>query len=258
MNIAEFDSKMSECGWVIVNDAVSPSLVSRMRDDIEIAYLRCRAIQIKNNIPENNDYTVHHLVGHEESFFEYLETCPVSQYIERYFKGPYILNSFGGAINTAGSASYAHNIHRDIRSYSENLPLVLNTLVMLDDFTEENGATWLLSGSHKHEEKPGQDYFDAHSEQALGKAGSVLIFNSNVWHAGGHNRSQDVRRSLTPMYSKPFMKQQLDYPRAIGYSKADSLSSNMRQILGYNSRTPMCLDEWYQPPEDRMYKRGQG
>jgi hypothetical protein len=258
MNIAEFDTRINEYGWVIFHELVDHKLIIRMQQDIEKAYKRCRAIQLKNKIPENNDYTVHHLVGHETSFFDYLEECPISEYITRYFNSQYILNSFGGAINTSGSMSYAHNIHRDIRTYSNDLPLLLNTLVMLDDFTEENGATWLLSGSHKQEKKPSQSYFDKNAEQAIAKAGSILFFNSNVWHAGGNNISKSARRSLTPMYSKPFIKQQLDYPRAIGYPQKDALSSNMQQILGYNSRTPESLDEWYQAPTKRMYKKDQG
>ncbi len=258
MNLTDFDIRMEKYGWVIFEDAVDPKLILKMQKDIETAYIRCRAIQIKNNIPENNVHTVHHLVGQEASFFDYLNTCPIDQYIERYFKGPFILNSFGGAINTARSTSYAHNIHRDIRSYSDNLPLMLNTLVMLDDFSRDNGATWLLSGSHKLRDKPEQSFFEENAEQALAKSGSILLFNSNVWHAGGVNRSDTVRRSITPMYSKPFIKPQFDYPRALGYAKGKEFSDNMRQILGYNSRIPETLDEWYQPIENRMYKQGQG
>jgi ectoine hydroxylase-related dioxygenase (phytanoyl-CoA dioxygenase family) len=35
-------------------------------------------------------------------------------------------------------------------------------------------------------------------------------------------------------------------------------NEKMRQLLGYNSRVPASHDEWYQPPEKRMYKPGQG
>ena len=60
------------------------------------------------------------------------------------------------------------------------------------------------------------------------------------------------------MYCKPAMKQQFDYPRAIGYDRADSLLPHTRQVIGYNARVPATLEEWYQPRERRMYRADQG
>ncbi|MFN5993306.1 MAG: phytanoyl-CoA dioxygenase, partial [Betaproteobacteria bacterium] len=87
---------------------------------------------------------------------------------------------------------------------------------------------------------------------------SILFFDSNLWHAGGDNNTDKPRRSVTPMFCKPFIKPQFDYPRALGYDKGDSFSAYLKQVLGYNSRIPSTLDEWYQPPEHRMYKSDQG
>jgi hypothetical protein len=261
INFAEFDQQMNEKGWAIFDRVVPSDSVARMRDDIHKAYDICRSFQEKNGVSDMTENTVHHLIGIPqvaESFLEFLEKLPITEYIERHFGGNFILNSFGGAINTAYSRSYAHNIHRDIRSYSGDVPLILNTLIMLDDFTAENGATFLMSGSHKKAQKPTKEEFYAVAKQAIGQAGSILMFNSNVWHAGGANNTDKPRRSVTPMYSKPFLKQQYDYPRALGYDQGDKFSAHLRQIIGYNSRIPATLDEWYQPPEKRMYRPGQG
>jgi ectoine hydroxylase-related dioxygenase (phytanoyl-CoA dioxygenase family) len=48
---------------------------------------------------------------------------------------------------TKNTKTYTENIHRDIRSFTGSNKLWLNTLIMLDDSTEDNGATWLLEGS---------------------------------------------------------------------------------------------------------------
>jgi len=84
------------------------------------------------------------------------------------------------------------------------------------------------------------------------------MFDSNLWHAAGINRSDRPRRALTLAFTRPFMKQQLDYPRALGYARREALSPTLRQLLGYNARVPASLDEWYQPPDKRLYKREQG
>jgi ectoine hydroxylase-related dioxygenase (phytanoyl-CoA dioxygenase family) len=261
MSIEEFDHLMETRGWVVFENAVKPDLIERMAADIEIAYDICRALQVKNGISVVTEFTVHHLISIpevRETYLEYLDTNPIKPYIERYFSGNYVLNSYGGAINSAFSRSYAHNIHRDIRSYSGDLPLLLNTLVMLDDFTADNGATFMMPGSHKFAPKPTEEEFYAVAQRALGPKGSILMFNSNVWHAGGDNGTANQRRSVTPMYNKPYVKAGFDYPRALGYDKGDSFSPYLKQVIGYNSRIPATLEEWYQPQDKRMYKPDQG
>lgn len=53
------------------------------------------------------------------------------------------------------------------------------------------------------------------------------------------------------------MKQLLDYPRAIGYDKIDQFNPKLQQLLGYHSRVPASLNEWYQPEDKRFYKKNQ-
>lgn len=259
LSLDDFRSQMATRGWVVFDAAVGQDLIARMAEDLEAAWDVCRAIQVRNGVANDADRTVHHLIGIRPSFMDYVdESEALDPYFEAYFGGKYILNSFGGAINTRGRTSYAQRIHRDIRSYSGDMPLLLNTLVMLDAFTPENGATFMLGGSHKAAEKPSDEDFYAHAERAVGPAGSVLVFNSNVWHAGGDNTTDQTRRSVTPMYSRPFIKQQFDYPRVVGYDAGSSLSPYARQVIGFNARVPANLDEWYQPPEKRMYRGDQG
>jgi ectoine hydroxylase-related dioxygenase (phytanoyl-CoA dioxygenase family) len=258
MELKQFSRRMKEKGWVLLQGLVPPNLIARMTIDLEAAYLHCRAIQERNGIAGDTENTVHHLIGQGASFLEYLDGHYIHPYLEQHFSGNYVLNSFGAALNKQQTKNYAHNIHRDVRSYSREFPLIINTLVMLDDFTEENGATLLLSGSHLLEEKPEEGYFSAYAEPILGPAGSILIFDSNVWHAAGKSRSSTNRRSVTPMYSRPFVKSQFDYPRVLGYERGAEFSELTRQVLGYNARIPASLDEWYQPPAKRMYKSNQG
>lgn len=259
VELRRFDEAMESKGWIIFERVASENLIRRMLEDLDRAWHVCREVQRRNGVADDADLTVHHLPVIADSFLELIDAmAPLSPYVERYFGGKYILNSLGGAINTRDRTSYAHRIHRDIRSFSGNLPLLMNTLVMLDDFTPENGATWLCSGSHRCATKPSDEQFRQTAEQAIAPAGSILVFNSNLWHAGGENLTDRARRSVTPMFCRPFMKQQFDYPRALGYDRMSSLSEHTRQIVGYYARVPATLDEWYQPPDKRMYRPDQG
>ena len=258
MKLLNFKNQMDSKGWVLFPSVLEKSFVDQLNKDLEKAYEICRSVQVKNGIAANTDGSVHHLIGLGDNFLKFLEIMPLWPYIKEYFGGNFILNSLGGIINKPAGSTYASNVHRDVRTFTRELPLMLNMLVMLDDFTEDNGATYLYSGSHKKLEKPSDEEFFAKADRAIGKAGDIVLFDSNLWHAAGHNGTNKLRRCITPTFTKPFMKQQCDYPRVLGYDYADKLSEEMKQVLGYNSRVPANLDEWYQPPEKRMYKPGQG
>jgi hypothetical protein len=258
VNLATFQETMRTRGWMVIERFVEAPFVARMLSDLERAYGICRGHQIKNGVDAVTEGTLHHLIGQGDTFIELIDRMePLMPHLEWYFRGKFILNSFGGNI-LKKSSSYANAIHRDIRTYSGDMPLLLNTLLTLDDFTVENGATFLMTGGHRLAEKPTDQQFYAVAQQAVAPAGSLLLFDSNLWHAAGVNQTDRARRSVTPMYCKPFMKQQFDYPRAVGYDQLDQLSELRRQLLGYYSRVPATLDEWYQPPERRMYRPGQG
>ena len=258
MSIEESDMAMQQKGWVIFEKVIPDNVLQQLNIDLEKAYVICRELQIKNGIEVGTDGSVHHILNLAESFMDLLDFLPLHLFLMNYFQGNYILNSYGGFINTQNKSAYVGNVHRDIRTFSGDLPLMLNLLVMLDDFTLDNGATYLLSGSHLKPEKPTDEEFYAHAERAIGPAGSLLLFNSNLWHAAGKNQTTLKRRALTLTFTKPFVKQQLDYPRALGYDQVDKLSDKLLQIIGYNARIPEDLNGWYQPPHKRLYKPGQG
>jgi hypothetical protein len=260
MIITETDSFLAEIkerGWVHFKQCIEPSFVAELNDGLEAAYANCRNVQVQNGVDVNTDGTVHHLLGQHPVFLSFIEKLFLHEELKSFFGAPYILNSYGGVINLPHKASYVCNIHRDIRTFY-NIPMMMNMLVMLDDFTLENGATWFLSGSNQKDERPADDYFYEQSDRAVGKAGDIILFDSLVWHAAGKNTTEKVRRALTLTFARPFMKQQLDYPRLMGYDKGDTFEDDVRQIIGYNSRVPSSLSEWYQPPAKRFYKPGQG
>ncbi|MET0385504.1 MAG: phytanoyl-CoA dioxygenase family protein [Polyangiales bacterium] len=249
---------LHERGWVIGRSQLVPALLVQLRAAMETAYRVCREVQVRNGIAEGTDGTVHHLPAIHDAFLSLLDPLPERALLQAFFGGPFILNSFGGVLNRQGAGSYVGRVHRDLRFFSAGQPMMLNMLVLLDDFTAQNGATYLLTGSHRSDAKPDDQAFVAGAERLLAQAGSVAVFDSNLWHAAGVNQTTADRRALTLTFTRPFLKPQLDYARQFGYDAAARFSPDVQQLLGYNSRVPASLDEWYQPPERRFYKPGQG
>jgi ectoine hydroxylase-related dioxygenase (phytanoyl-CoA dioxygenase family) len=257
VNTETLKAAMDAYGWVVVENVLPDEFTQRLKTSAYTAYEIRRTIQKKNGLEVNMDGTIHHTVD-QPVFIELLEQLYCDDFILDYFSGQYILNSYGGVINMPNRPSYVCNIHRDVRTFSGKTNTMMNLLVMLDDFTLENGATYVLSGSHRKEDKPLEDVFFKEADRVTGTAGSLLFFNSNLWHAAGENKSKADRCALTLTFTKPYMKQQMDYPRYLGYHEGDKFHERLQQVLGYHSRTPENLDEWYQPPHKRMYRPGQG
>jgi ectoine hydroxylase-related dioxygenase (phytanoyl-CoA dioxygenase family) len=194
-------------------------------------------------------------------FTDFLQTLLDNGFIkslqDNFFNSNCILNSLSALNNLPNQPNFSAVVHRDLRFYSGEFPIMLNCLIMLDDFTIENGGTYLLPKSHLEERKPSDEEFFKNAIQAVGIKGDILIFNANVWHASAPNTTQSDRRAIPFTVSKSFMKQLLDYPRALGYNKMDSYSTKLQQFLGYHSRVPASLEEWYQPEDKRFYKKNQ-
>jgi hypothetical protein len=242
-------------GWARYPAVVAPNLLPALREELDSLYDEWRTLQLRNGIGAGTDGTLHHIAGRGGAVDRFLAALPLDEAITDFLGGRYILNACGGFLNRPDSGTYVGRIHRDVRGYSAPYALMLNMLVMLDDFTEANGASWMLSGSHRHPDRPSDEVFAAHAERNTGRAGDVVLFDSHLWHSAGVNRTGAPRRALTISYSRPFVKPQMDYARMLAEAPRDEA---MRQLLGYNARVPDSLDAYYQPPERRPYRGDQG
>jgi ectoine hydroxylase-related dioxygenase (phytanoyl-CoA dioxygenase family) len=260
MDCVEFERQMADNGYAVFERVLPADLLEALRRDIPERIAASGEWQRKNGIQDAMEGVAHHVVGGDDSLATFLETCYLDEYIRAYFSGgEYILNSYGAIDNLPHSSrSYAHGqrFHRDVRTYSGDFRLMVNMLVMVDDFTLENGATKMVPGSHRVAERPDDAEIERRTVRLVGPAGSIVLFDSNLWHSAAPNLTSGSRKALTLTFTRPFCKQQMDYPRMLGEDWPRD--ERMRQLLGYNARVPASYDEWYQPPERRMYKPGQG
>jgi hypothetical protein len=245
-------------GWFIVPRSFEPELLDRASAQFGPADAVRRELRERAGVEGDNTGTLHHLLGDHPVFLELLGSLrQFDPFLRSFFGGNYILNSYGGVINTKEAAAYIHNIHRDIRFSSDGKRFMLNLLVMLDDFTLANGATYLLSGSHLLDSRPDPSIFFDQASRATGSKGSILFFDSRLWHAAGRNTTTLPRRALTLTLTSPFFKQQLDYPRLLGQDSEATRDVFLKQLVGFNARVPASLREYYVPLADRFYQRGQ-
>ncbi len=153
------------------------------------------------------------------------------------------------------TSNYSKRIHTDCPRIIPNYITNMGATILLDDFTEENGATWFLPNSQTLSEPPTEEYFYAHAKRLIAKAGSVWFFNARIWHAGGINNSSAWRHALTINMVRPWMKQRIDIPRAMNSMDVSQFSEKALQKLGFLAQVPASYEEYYVPFEDRKFKQ---
>lgn len=254
---AQIDDLMRKQGWVRFEGVLATHQIHALARDAESLYAARRVVQLRNGVAGNMEGTAHHALGLGNSLDQLVNDMPLLDQIERYFDGKTILLNFGATMHPPGSNAYTHKPHRDVRTWSNGFRLSLNMLVMLDDFTVENGATRLLEGSHRTEAMPTADQFEDGAISLLGRAGDIILFDSLAVHSAATNHSAGFRRGLTLCFGRPFMKPQMDWPRFLPAESHADLTPMARQLLGFHARVPASVEDYYQPPENWAFKADQ-
>jgi len=168
-----------------------------------------------------------------------------------------ILHLINGIIAFPNQPSNQLVFHRDFaKPFSSDKLLSVNTFWLLDTFTPETGATWFLPHTQRISYTPSDDYIEQHAEQVTAPRGSVIIFDSRVYHRGGNNTSAQPRRVINLQYTRPFIKQQINLAELMK-DRVDP-DSPLAQTLGMWAVPPPSLKAFHVPPEQRTYRRGQG
>jgi ectoine hydroxylase-related dioxygenase (phytanoyl-CoA dioxygenase family) len=132
------------------------------------------------------------------------------------------------------------NLHVDWReAVAAGEYKVCNSIWLLDDFTEENGATRIVPGTHLEGGLPQERLADpsaTHPDEVriVAPAGSVFIFNSHAWHGGTTNRTDKSRRAIHSYFCQSDQPQQVDQSRYIKKETLARLSPAAVRLLGLN------------------------
>lgn len=247
-------------GYFVLPDAIpDPDVLARLRTGID------RAVAEDAEAAQDGRYrnffapgVSRMLIDRGEEFVDLAQRSPAQAYIDAMLGDTCVIRNYSAVRLEPGIKNMASNVHKDSPRFSPDYLLSLQILYFVDDFTAETGATWLLPGSHHAEERPTDAQFHERAVQVTGKAGTALIFDSQLWHAGGANVSPAPRRGIAIVYTRSFVKQEVDIVRAISPETLARLDETGRRLIGYNVRVPGSLAEFYLPEDERLYKAGQG
>ena len=189
--VNEHVKRVAADGYTIVEDAISLDLVDELNADLRRLESEL-AIQPANNGFEGaNTLRVYNLLAHGEVWQQVPLHDSVLPIVEGVLDAGCLISSLSSV--NIGPDETAQPIHADdmlIPIPKPHPPTVCNSMWALTDFTEANGATRIIPGTHLYDHSPnyGQPYDSIAAEMAKG---SVLIWHGSLWHGGGTNQTDD-------------------------------------------------------------------
>ncbi len=190
--------------------------------------------------PAENDFEGHHtvriynLLAHGEPF----SAIPIHPALLPVVEGvldPGCLVSSLSSISI-GPGEKPQPIHADdqiIGLARPHQPVVCNSMWAITDFTEENGATRIVPGSHKAPNCPEYGKTGIESIAAEMERGSILVWNGSLWHGGGANRTNERRIGIAMNYCAGFIRQQENQQLGIPRAVAAEFPERLQRLVGY-------------------------
>ncbi len=182
---------------------------------------------------------------HDKYFLSAIDNDIIFEFCNLVLDNNPILYSYTSTILKPRVESKVQEIHIDSNKFIKDYITGLVMTIPIDDFTDENGATLYLPGSHNRENKPTDDTFNNYCVSTSRKAGDILFFNPRVWHKAGNNSTDKIRYGLTLYATRSFIKQRFDFPNMIPYENLIGQSDRIISFLGYNSCPPKSVEHYY-------------
>jgi ectoine hydroxylase-related dioxygenase (phytanoyl-CoA dioxygenase family) len=219
-------------GLAIVAEALTPDELAAMR----IRLLEQAAAERERGLAslehDGANQRVWNLVNKGAVFNEVLGKPFVTELIGHLLGRPFLLSS--NTANIAGRGGEEMVLHTD-QGYAPldiTVPLVANVMWMVDDFTEENGATRVVPGSHRSGSHP--DPRDRpETVAATGPAGSALVFDGRLWHGTGRNVTDRPRHGVLTYFARPFVRTQEDFSLSVADEVLDAAPPWLLELLGF-------------------------
>src|SRR5262249_21262051 len=115
--------------------------------------------------------------------------------------------------------------------YAVRPPLMMQVIWMMQDFTIENGATFVAPFSQQRASSPDQELFKAERVQITGRAGSAIVSHGLLWHDTAPNLTDEPRVAVLINYCNKVVRPMQDFS---GFSDEalERATPRLKRLLG--------------------------
>ena len=241
-DLAQGLDDIAHFGLAIVPDVLTGETLKRTREALYRAAEsdRDRAREQKFGLDYAHDETNQRVwnVLSRDPLFEDLAFHPLAVAFVRGVLGwPALLGNISANITGPGGGEMV--LHADQLFVPQPWPAEpqgLNVAWCLDDFTEANGATCFAPQSHRLNRTPRPEEGGAAVVPIEAPAGSIVVFESRVWHRTGHNSTADESRAgVFAWYTKPIYRTQENWFLSLRPEIRQFASEEALVLLGYKT-----------------------
>lgn len=233
-----------ENGYVVIKDFFKKEMLKKVHDTlITIAKKERETGNAYLYGKEGKNQRLYNLISKHSIFRDILESAWLENFLDNYFYRPtfhekYGLSSFAAHIIVPGGEDMPLHIDNAVPDpIPKNWPMRLVVVIPLCDFTIENGATYVVPGSNKLLKKPTPEDEKKHKGiHVTAKAGSLLIWDGNIWHKSTKNQSSKDRAGLIISYGASFFKEicgEEEHLVVVPKKLQEKMSPRLKSLIGY-------------------------
>jgi ectoine hydroxylase-related dioxygenase (phytanoyl-CoA dioxygenase family) len=225
--------RIQDDGFTIIENAIDHGLLDAIGADLERLEVE-HGIKPASNVFEGlRTVRIYNLLARGKIYEEIPVHENVLPLVERVLDRGCLVSSLSSiSIDPGQSAQPVHADDQIMPIEKPHVAVVCNTMWAVTDFTEQNGATRLVPGSHRANGNPdmAERYPSIPAEMAKG---SVLVWHGSLWHGGGANTGSTRRVGIAMNYCAGFIRQQENQQLGIPVEVARGFSPRLRKLIGY-------------------------
>jgi ectoine hydroxylase-related dioxygenase (phytanoyl-CoA dioxygenase family) len=235
-------ARMREQGYTVIEDFLDEAALAAFRTALA-PYLGSH--HGRNDFEGFRTERVYTLVARGKAFEAIATDARLMALIGRFLQ-PNFLLSASHAISL-GPGETPQSVHADDGFYRQRRPraaIGISVIGAIDPFTQANGATEVIPGSHLWGEPDGEGW-PADKADLAGMlvpmeipAGAALVFPGTLLHRGGANVTERPRLAFTNQYCEPWARPQENFWLSVPKEMVREMSPRAQTLLGYEIAPP--------------------
>ncbi|MEM5289730.1 phytanoyl-CoA dioxygenase family protein [Paraburkholderia sabiae] len=236
-------------GYTVIDSGLPAELIEKLKSGIDRIYqTQIRELGDEQALASISDTDIARCVLTYDADFLSVATAPnLMKLATRLLGTEFVLMQQNGIINRPDRQNYQVKWHRDLsyQHWTSSKTIAFNALLCVDEFTLENGASFVLPATHHIEAFPTDQFVRQHERQIAAPAGSFIVLDAMLYHRGGINVSNDVRRAVNHLIGLPFLAQQVNFETAFESTGMSAPTDpNVRKYLGFRWSPAANARDW--------------
>jgi len=226
--------RIAEDGYTVLPDAIEPELVGEIDEALLRLERDLHVVPAENLFEGLHTTRVYNLLVHGPTFQKIPVHPHVLPVVEAVLDPGLLISSLSSiAIGPDEQAQPVHADDQMIPLPRPHVPIICNTMWAITDFTEVNGATRLVPGSHRRAEPPNPlELYDTIPAEM--PKGSVLVWVGSLWHGGGANHTNARRVGIAMNYCAGYIRQQENQQLGVPPSLVKTFPRRLQELVGYS------------------------